>query len=94
MSSTTKSIKQTSLFLFIILKKHEYNKPSSNTLVINKTCEENDMDKKKCNYLETEQQGMTITFVFPTKNQKEGCTKNEIKNILTSVLQQYLTKEV
>lgn len=71
-----------------------YNKPFANTLVINKAHNGNDMDKKNCNYLETEQQGMTVTFVFPTKNKKEGCTKNEIKNILTSVLQQYLTKEV
>lgn len=71
-----------------------YNKPFLNNLVVSKTHKGNDMDKKNCNYLETKQQGMTITFVLPAKNKKEECTKNEIKNILTNVLQQYLTKEV
>lgn len=70
-----------------------YNKPFSNTLVISKTHEGNDMDKENCNYLETKQQGMTVTFVFPPKTKRGESTKNEIKNILTSGLQQYLTKE-
>ena len=52
------------------------------------------MDKENYCSLETEQNGMTVTFVFPTKPRKEECTKNEIKNILNSVLQQYLIKEV
>lgn len=52
------------------------------------------MDEEKYSYLEMEQNGMTIIYVFPSKTRKEECTKNEIKNILTSVLQQYLTKEL
>lgn len=52
------------------------------------------MDKANYSYLEMEQKGVTVTFVFPIKNKKEKFTKNEIKNILTGVLWQYLKKEV
>lgn len=48
------------------------------------------MSKKNCSYLEMRKNEMTITLEFPEKNEKEECIKNEIKNILTSVLQQYL----
>lgn len=61
---------------------------------MNKICKGNSMDKANYSYLEMEQKGMTVTFVFPIKNKKEKVTKNEIKNILTGVLWQYLKKEV
>lgn len=51
------------------------------------------MNKENFSFLETEQNGISITFVFPPKTKKEENTKDEIKNILRSVLKQYLTKE-
>lgn len=75
-------------------KNHECNKPFPNIHVMNKIRKGNSMDKANYSYLEMEQKGMTVTFVFPIKNEKEEYTKKEIKNILTGVLQQYLTKEV
>lgn len=71
-----------------------YDKLFPNNLVISKISKGNDMNKENCSFLETEQNGMTITFVFPPKTQKEEDTTSEIKNILTSILKQYLTREV
>lgn len=48
------------------------------------------MSKKNCSYHEIKKNEMTIIWEFSEKSEKEECIKNEIKNILTSVLQQYL----
>lgn len=78
-----------------------YDKPLTNNFVISKTHQESNMDKERNDYFETEQNGMTITFIFPPTTKKEDGAneqslftpqKNEIKNILTTVLPQYLTK--
>ncbi len=78
-----------------------YNKLFPNNLVISKSHKGNDMNKENFSFLKTEQNGMTITFVFPPTTGKEDRAneqslftqqKNEIKNILTTILPQYLTK--
>lgn len=59
------------------------------------------MNKENFSFLKTKQNGMTITFVFPPTTRKEDRAnkqsrftqqKNEIKNILTTILPEYLTK--
>ncbi len=59
------------------------------------------MNKERKDYFEMEQNGLTITFVFPPTTRKEDRAnkqsrftqqKNEIKNILTTILPEYLTK--
>lgn len=83
-------------------KNSAYDKHLTNNFVISKTHQENDMDKKRNGYFETEQNGMTIAFVFPPTNRKEDSVdeqspftrqKQETKNILTTILSQYLAKE-
>lgn len=59
------------------------------------------MDKERNGYFEMEQNGMTIAFVFPPKNKKKDSAneqlpftqqKKEIKNILATILPEYLAK--
>lgn len=78
-----------------------YNKLFPNNLVISKTHQESNMNKERKDYFEMEQNGLTITFVFPPTTGKEDRAnkqsrftqqKNEIKNILTTILPEYLTK--
>lgn len=82
-------------------KNYEYDKPLTNNFVISKTHQENKMDKERNGYFEMEQNGMTITFVFPPRNRREDSAreqslftqhKKEIKNILATILPEYLAK--
>lgn len=78
-----------------------YDKPITNNLVISKTHQESNMNKERNAYFETEQNGMTVIFLFPPKNRKEDNVdeqspftqqRKEVKNILTTILPEYLTK--
>lgn len=88
-------------------KNCEYDKPLTNNFVISKTHQENKMDKERNDSFEMEQNGMTITFVFPPATRKEDSVKEtmssekshhvvphteEIKSILATILPEYLAK--
>lgn len=71
-------------------KKQEYDKLCSNTLVMKKIRKGNNMDKENYRYFETEQNGMTVTFVLPEQSSEEECIKKDVKDILSDVLKKYL----
>lgn len=49
------------------------------------------MEKENHYYFETNQDGVCIILEIPKEKKMEKDTKNEIKHILTIVLNQYLT---
>lgn len=68
-----------------------YNKPFPNNFVISKVHKGNDMDKEN-DSLEMEENGMKVTLLFPKTTTKEVSVENDIKMILSNILQEYLTK--
>lgn len=68
-----------------------YDKPFSNNLVVSKTYKGHNMDNEN-DSLEMEQNGMTVTLLFPKNPKKETSVENDIKMILSNILQEYLQR--
>lgn len=66
-----------------------YDKPFSNNLVVSKIYKGYSMDNEN-DSLEMEQNGMTVTLLFPKNSKKETSVENDIKMILSNILQEYL----
>lgn len=68
-----------------------YDKPFSNNLVVSKTYKGHNMDNEN-DSLEMEQNGMTVTLLFPKTSKKETSVGNDIKMILSNILREYLQR--
>lgn len=68
-----------------------YDKPFSNNLVVSKLYKGQNMDNEN-DSLEMEQNGMTVTLLFPKNSKKETSVENDIKMILSNILQEYLQR--
>lgn len=68
-----------------------YDKPFSNNLVVSKTYKGHNMDNEN-DSLEMKQNGMTVTLLFPKNSKKETSVENDIKMILSNILQEYLQR--
>lgn len=67
----------------------EYNKEQSHTIIGNNTFRGNNMDNSYIQY-ETMQDGMKVILEVPEQSEKDEMAKQEIRKILTTVLQEYL----
>lgn len=52
------------------------------------------MRQDDCKRLELEQNGMQVVLEFPTESENEENIKREVKEILSHILQEYLTKNM
>lgn len=68
-----------------------YDKPFLNNLVVSKIYKEKNMDNEN-DSLEMEQNGITVTLVFPKNSKKETSVGNDIKMILSNILREYLQR--
>ncbi len=66
-----------------------YDKPFSNNLVVSKIYKGHNMENEN-DSLEMEQNGMIVTLLFPKNPKKETSVENDIKMILSNILQEYL----
>lgn len=69
----------------------EYDKLKSHTLVRNNMLEGNSMAKSYIEY-ETMQDGMKVILEVPEQSEEDERAKQEVRKILTTVLQEYLQK--
>lgn len=70
------------------------NKLSQNSNRISKCNREGFMRQDDCKRLELEQNGMQVVLEFPTESENEENIKREVKEILSHILQEYLTKNM
>lgn len=68
----------------------EYDKLSQNNNIVNRINLENPMQDTIYEELVTEQKGMKVRLKFPQNAKNENLIKEEVKNILSSLLQEYL----
>ncbi len=70
----------------------EYDKLFLNRNRINKVDRGSSMKQEDCKCLELKQNGVRVILEFPRKSENEEKIKREVKEILSGILQEHLTK--